>query len=72
MVQYRQCEVGVRQGENLSALLFSIYLSDLNSFLANKNDGLKQLQSLSSEFLNDDRMNPVLRCDVLSFAKIDG
>ena len=34
-----QCDVGVRQGGNLSPLL------DLNSFLAKKNDGLKQFQS---------------------------
>ena len=46
-----QCEVGVRQCENLSPLLFSIYLSDLNSFLANKNKGLKQFQRSASEFL---------------------
>ena len=51
-----QCEASVRQGKKLSPLLFSIYLSDLNSFLANKNDGLKQFQNLASEFLNDDRI----------------
>ena len=31
-----QCDVGVRQGENVSPLLFSIYFSDLNSFFADK------------------------------------
>ena len=63
-----QCEVGVRQGENLSPLLFSIYLSELNSFLANKNDSLKQFQSLASEFLNDDRILIFLKLHVLLYA----
>ncbi|KAK6175976.1 hypothetical protein SNE40_014348 [Patella caerulea] len=34
------CSVGVRQGENLSPLLFSIYLQDLSSFLSQHYKGL--------------------------------
>ena len=30
------CSIGVRQGENLSLLLFSIYLQDLKSFISRK------------------------------------
>ena len=36
------CYVGVRQDENLSPILFTFYLNDLESFLLNKNvNGVK-------------------------------
>lgn len=31
------CDCGVRQGENLSPVLFSLYLNDLEAFLIHKN-----------------------------------
>ena len=34
--EYFNCEKGVRQGENLSPLLFSLYLNDLENFLESK------------------------------------
>lgn len=38
------CNVGVRQGENLSPFLFSLYISDLEHFLLDKNiEGLKSI-----------------------------
>ena len=34
---YFPCNVGVRQGENLSPLLFSLYMNDLSNFISNSN-----------------------------------
>ena len=36
------CLIGVRQGENLSLLLFSLYLNDLQQFLQEAHMGLKK------------------------------
>ena len=44
------CQVGVRQGENLSPLLFAIYLNDFNEFLSEKYSGLSKISdSISNE-----------------------
>ena len=41
MSDYFSCSAGVRQGENLYPLLFSIYLNDLKTFVDKHVDGLQ-------------------------------
>ena len=38
------CLIGVRQGENLSSLLFSLYLNDLQQFLQEAHMGSKEIR----------------------------
>ena len=48
------CNIGGRQGENLSPLLFSIYLQDLKSFISRKCDGLKDIGNMQKEHLDEE------------------
>ena len=40
---YFQCYSGVRQGENLSPMLFAIYFNDLQTFMEERIEGLSSL-----------------------------
>ena len=44
--KYFSCNVGARQGENLSPLLFSLYLADLNEFISRSCKGLEKIQEM--------------------------
>ena len=40
MSEFFNCKIGVRQGENLSPLLFSIFLNYLTNFMSDKGEGI--------------------------------
>ena len=60
------CMTGVRQGENLSSLLFSIFLNDLSTFLEPASDGLNFIKTNSTDI--DDRLSSVLKLHALLYA----
>ena len=54
--------IGVRQGENLSSVLFSLFLNDLDEFLiANGNEGIELLNPT-------DNLEPLLKIIALLYA----
>ena len=65
---YFNCLAGVRQGENLSPLLFAIFLSDLEMFLYKKYDGLPELRESVYKLLESDDTVMYLNIFVLLYA----
>jgi hypothetical protein len=64
-----QCDVGVRQGENLSPLLFAIFLNDLQPFIKEKVQGLSSLADEARDIsMSDTEINLMLKMFILLYA----
>ena len=59
---------GVRQGDNLSPLLFALYLNDFKRFLSMRFNGLKLSENLVHDFLSDGEIIVFIQMYVLLYA----
>ena len=65
---YFNCNVGVRQGENLSPLLFALFLNDFEYSISRKYNGLTDLANDINILLSDDDVEHFLKMYVLLYA----
>ena len=66
--EFFTCNVGVRQGENLSPLLFAIYLNDFEEYLSRYYGGLSTLVNDIHGYLDDEEVETFVRLHCLLYA----
>ena len=62
------CNIGVRQGDNLSPLLFALFINDFEKELIPKYKGLSCLNNLFTQVFQDDELETFLKLYILLYA----
>ena len=62
------CGIGVRQGDNLTTLLFALCLNDLQEFLSKAYNGLSMACNLVQDFVQDEDTIVYLKLFALLYA----
>ena len=66
--QFFSCNIGLRQGENLSTILFSIFLNNLTEFISHAYNGLNRISNTAHLLLSDDDVEMYSKLYVLLYA----
>ena len=61
------CNVGVRQGENMSPILFSVFLNNLTEFVSHAYEGLNRISNMAHFLLGDDDVEVYFKLYVLLY-----
>ena len=65
-----RCIFGVRQGENLSTLMFFIFFNDMSEFISHAYQGLDVLKDGTSQMLSDDDIEVYLKLYLLLYMQM--